>query len=144
MNDRSRLNIIFIQVLVGSLLLALLGRLFYLQVANTDAYKSAALSIQSRDIVTPAVRGAIVDSSGVPMVVDRPGMVITIDRSVIDKLPDTGTAIMAKVAALVGQTPQQVFQETRLCGEILSGDKTGCWKGTRYQPIPVTRQATQA
>jgi penicillin-binding protein 2 len=144
MNERSRLNLIFIQILVLSLLLALLGRLFYLQVANTSAYKSAALSIQSRDIVTPAVRGAIVDSSGIPMAVDRPGMVITIDRSVIDKLPDTGTAVLAKVAGLIGQTPAQVFQATRLCGEILTVNKTGCWNGTKYQPIPVTRQATQA
>ena len=73
MNQRSRLNLIFIQILVSSLLLALLGRLFYLQIANTGAYKTAALSIQSRDVVTPAVRGAIVDSSGIPMAVDRPG-----------------------------------------------------------------------
>ncbi len=144
MNQRSRLNLIFIQILVSSLLLALLGRLFYLQIANTNAYKTAALSIQSRDVVTPAVRGAIVDSSGVPMAVDRPGLVITVDRSVIDLLPDKGTTILTKVATLIGKNFADVYRATRLCGEITVGDKTGCWRGTRYQPIPVTRTATKA
>ena len=123
---------------------ALMGRLFYLQVADTGKYQDAALSIQSRDIVTPAIRGAITDSSGTPLVMDRPGMVITIDRSVIDKLPDTGTAIIARVAKLLALTPADIFQRTRLCGELPQGSRTGCWNGTRYQPIPVTRDATQA
>ena len=144
MSQRSRLNVIVVQALVASLMFALMGRLFYLQVADSAKYQDAALSIQSRDIVTPAIRGSIVDSSGTPFVLDRPGMVITIDRSVIDKLPDTGTAIVAKVAALLGQKPEDVFQRTRLCGELPKGSRTGCWNGTRYQPIPVTRDATQA
>ncbi|CAB4535172.1 unannotated protein [freshwater metagenome] len=143
MNQRSRLNLLFIQVLVTSLLLALFGRLFYLQIANTEAYKVAAISIQSRDVVTPAVRGAIVDSQGVPLTVDRPGMVITVDRSVIDRREDQGKSVLIKVATLLGKKYPEVYRATRLCGEILTGDRTGCWNGTRYQPIPVTRDATQ-
>jgi len=144
MNQRSRLNLLFIQVFVISLLIALLGRLFYLQIANTTTYKVAALSIQSRDVVTPAVRGAIVDSQGVPMAVDRPGMVITVDRSVIDLRKDKGASVLARVATLLGKKYDDVYRATRLCGEILTGSKTGCWNGTRYQPIPVTRDATQS
>ena len=143
MNQRSRLNLLFIQVLVISLLAALLGRLFYLQIANTGAYKTAALSIQSRDVVTPAVRGAIVDSQGVPLAVDRPGMVITVDRSIIDRRKDKGESVLAKVALLLGKKYPDIYRATRLCGEILTGNKTGCWNGTRYQPIPVTRDATE-
>ena len=144
MSQRSRLNVIVVQALVASLMFALLGRLFYLQVADTGKYQDAALSIQSRDIVTPAIRGAITDSSGTPFVMDRPGMVITIDRSIIDKLADTGTSIIARVAKLLGQKPEDIFQRTRLCGELPVASRTGCWNGTRYQPIPVTRDATQA
>lgn len=144
MSTKSRLNIVIVQVLVLSLMLSLAGRLFYLQIGSGSKYQSAALSIQSRDVITPAVRGAIVDSSGIPLVMDRPGLVITVDRSVIDKLPDTGTAVLAKVAALIGQKPEDIFIATRLCGELPIGQRTGCWKGTRFQPIPVTRTATQA
>ena len=84
-SQRSRLNLVIVQTLIVSLMLALIGRLFYLQIANTSVYQNAALSIQSRDIVTPALRGAITDSSGLPMAMDRPGLAITVDRSVIDK-----------------------------------------------------------
>jgi len=142
MNSRSRLNLVVLQVLVASLLLAMLGRLFYLQVADGLVYKSAALSIQSRDIVTPAVRGAIVDDTGLPMAMDRPGMVISVDRSVLDKMPDKGSAVLHKVATLLGKNYADVYTGTRLCGELPIGARTGCWNGTLYQPIPLTKVAT--
>ncbi len=142
MSLRSRLNLVIVQALIISLMLALTGRLFYLQVAAGLKYQDAALSIQSRDVVNPAVRGAIVDSSGIPLVMDRPGMVISVDRSKIDKLPDKGVQVLARVAKLVGKTPENVFVGTRLCGELPASQSAGCWKGTRFQPIPVTRTAT--
>jgi penicillin-binding protein 2 len=74
---------------------------------------------------------------------DRPGMVISVDRSVIDKLPDEGSAVIARVAKLVGKSPESVYISTRLCGEIKTTQNLGCWKGTRFQPIPVTRTATK-
>jgi len=144
MSQRSRLNIIIVQALILSLTVALGGRLFYLQVAAGLKYQNAALSIQSRDVMTPQVRGAITDSSGIPLAMDRPGMVISVDRSTIDKLPDKGAAVLAKVAKLMGVKPNDLFIATRLCGELPIGERTGCWKGTRFQPIPVTRSATQA
>ena len=73
MSLRARVNLIVFQTLVFSLLLALFGRLFYLQVLESDKYQDAAISIQSRDVVTPAIRGAITDINGTPMVVDLPG-----------------------------------------------------------------------
>ncbi|MFM2155163.1 MAG: hypothetical protein RL382_1064, partial [Actinomycetota bacterium] len=54
-----------VQILIVSLMAALFGRLFYLQVAAGPKYKDAALSIQSRDVVSPANRGLIVDGYGV-------------------------------------------------------------------------------
>jgi penicillin-binding protein 2 len=59
MSNKSRLSLIVFQTLVISLVLALFGRLFYIQILDSDRYQIAAVSIQSRDIVTPAVRGAI-------------------------------------------------------------------------------------
>ena len=61
MNQRTRLSIFVVQALIISLMAALFGRLFYLQIAAGGKYKDAALSIQSRDIVVPATRGLIVD-----------------------------------------------------------------------------------
>jgi penicillin-binding protein 2 len=129
-------------VLIASLVISLFGRLFYLQIAAGFKYRDAALSIQSRDVITPGLRGSITDSSGLPLAMDRPGLVITVDRSVIDKLADKGDAVLAKVAKLVGKTKEDVWLGTRLCGELPIGQRTGCWKGTRFQPIPVTSAAT--
>ena len=142
MSLRSRLNLVIVQALIVSLMLALTGRLFYLQVAAGITYQDAALSIQSRDVVNPAIRGAIVDSSGIPLVMDRPGMVISVDRSTLDKLPDKGVVVLARVAKLVGKTANNLYVITRLCGELPPKENAGCWKGTRFQPIPITRTAT--
>ena len=141
MNQRSRLSLIFLQIFIASLLFALLGRLFYLQVAAGPTYKSAALSIQSRDVVTPATRGLIVDSSGVPLALNKVGLAVTVDRTKIDKQPDKGVAVLKNLSALLNLQYADVWQRTRLCGELPKGKKAGCWTGSRFQPIPITKEA---
>lgn len=116
---------------------ALFGRLFYLQVLESDKYQDAAISIQSRDVVTPAVRGAITDINGTPMVVDLPGLVVSINRIEIDKQPDKGVKVLAQVANLFKLEYSDIYQRTRLCGELPKDNRAGCWNGTRYQPIPL-------
>lgn len=141
MNLRSRLSLLVIQIFIISLMLALLGRLFYLQVAAAPRYKDAALSIQSRDVVTPATRGLIVDSSGVPLALNKVGVAITVDRTKIDKQEDKGEAVLRSLAQLLGLNYADVFQRTRLCGELEKGKRAGCWTGSRFQPIPITKDA---
>jgi penicillin-binding protein 2 len=122
-------------------MVALLGRLFFLQIAAGPIYKDAALSIQSRDVVTPANRGFIVDSSGVPLALNRVGLAITVDRTKIDKLPDKGESVIRDLVALLDLKFKDVWQRTRLCGELPAGKKAGCWTGSRFQPIPITKSA---
>ena len=141
MNQRSRLSLLVVQILIVSLLAALLGRLFYLQIAAGPKYRDAALSIQSRDVVAPANRGLIVDSSGVPLALNKVGLAITIDRIEIDKQPDKGVAVMQRLAKLLKLNYNDVYTNTRLCGELPVGERAGCWTGSRYQPIPITKEA---
>ena len=144
MNLRSRLSLIVIQIFIVSLVLALLGRLFYLQIATGPTYRDAALSIQSRDVVTPATRGLIVDSSGVPLALNKVGVAITVDRTIIDKQEDKGKAVLRSLAKLVKLKYVDIYQRTRLCGEIETGKRAGCWTGSRFQPIPITKDADPA
>jgi penicillin-binding protein 2 len=126
--------------------MALAGRLFYLQVAAAPKYKTAALEIQSRNIVTPAIRGMILDSSGKPLAVNQVGLVITVDRSKIDRLPDKGESVLRKLAKTLKVDYPSLYGKTRLCGEKIAPELTGkarCWNGSRYQPIPVTLTATE-
>jgi penicillin-binding protein 2 len=122
---------------------ALFGRLFYLQILESDKYQDAAISIQSRDVVTPAVRGAITDINGVPMVVDLPGLVVSINRIELDKQEDKGVSVLSRVANLFGLEYSDIYQRTRLCGELPRDNRAGCWNGTRYQPIPLIGNASQ-
>lgn len=124
--------------------MALFGRLFYLQIADGPRYQEAALNIQSRDIVTPALRGIIVDNQGVPLAANKAGLMITADRFVLDALPDSGRAVLDKVAKVLKLDPADVFARTRLCGELPVGERNGCWNGNRYQPIPITKEASEA
>jgi len=141
MNQRVRLSLLVVQIFVLTLMIALIGRLFYLQVAAAPRYKDAALSIQSRDVINPAVRGLIVDSSGVPLALNRVGLAITVDRITLDKQPDKGARVLINVSALLGLSYTDVYRATRLCGELPKYDKAGCWTGSRYQPIPITKEA---
>ena len=143
MSQRSKISLIVFQSLVFSLLFALFGRLFYLQVLESGRYKEAAISIQSRDIVTPAIRGAITDINGLPLVVDLPGLVVFIDRSTLDKQSDKGAAVLIRTAALFNLEYADVYQRTRLCGELPRDNRAGCWSGSRYQPIPLVGGASQ-
>jgi penicillin-binding protein 2 len=141
MNQRARLSLVVIQILIFSLLFALFGRLFYLQVAAAPKYKDAALSIQSRDVITPATRGLIVDAYGVPFALNRVGIAITVDRTKVDKLPGNGAAVLRNLSDLLNIPYAEIYQKTRLCGELPAGEKAGCWTGSRFQPIPVTKEA---
>ena len=141
MNNKSRLSLLVVQILIVSLMAALFGRLFYLQVAAGPKYRDAALSIQSRDVVAPATRGLIVDGYGVPLAMNKAGLAITIDRIAIDKLEDKGVGVMKRLAVLLKLKYKDIYQNTRLCGELPKGEKAGCWQGTRFQPIPITKSA---
>ena len=141
MNNKSRLSLLVVQILIVSLMVALFGRLFYLQVAAGPKYRDAALSIQSRDVVAPATRGLIVDGFGVPLAMNKAGLAITIDRIAIDKLEDKGVGVMKRLATLLKLEYADIYQNTRLCGELPKGEKAGCWQGSRFQPIPITKSA---
>ena len=141
MNVRSRLSLLVVQILIISLLGALFGRLFYLQIAAGPKYHDAALSIQSRDVVAPATRGLIVDSSGVPLALNKVGLAVTVDRLVLDKQEDKGVAVLQRLAKLLKLKYNDVYRSTRLCGELEKGHRSGCWTGSRYQPIPITKES---
>lgn len=125
-------------------MLALFGRLFYLQIADGPRYQEAALDIQSRDIVTPALRGLIVDHEGNLLATNKAGLMVTADRSLLDKLDDQGRSVLARAANILKLNYEDVLARTRLCGELPEGERNGCWNGNRYQPIPITKEATES
>ena len=141
---KPRMRLFVIQVLVFSLMFTLLARLWYMQVMSSDDYSQAATQNHTREVLIPAPRGQIVDALGRPLVGNRVSLVITVDRSVLAKLPDKQQqAVLARLAKVLGQKPKDLTARTMLCGEPGASKPPACWNGTPYQPIPVAKDVTE-
>ncbi len=140
MSERSWRRLLVVQVLIVSMMVALLGRLYYIQVAAGPRYQAAALDNQSRDVVTPAVRGMILDDQGRPLAMNRTGLVIAVDRIALKKQKDGGKDLLTRLARIIGTTYDALVIRTSLCG-AKGAPTVGCWSGSPYQPIPITKSA---
>jgi len=63
-------------LVIAALFLALLARLWYLQIAHGDDFREAAQANQSRHVRTPAPRGIITDRHGVLLAANRPRLAL--------------------------------------------------------------------
>ena len=135
MNERSRLRLVVIQVLVLSLFATLGGRLWYLQVVAGERYEQAATENRLRQVAVPAVRGQVLDAQGRPLIRNRTALVVSVSRTELLRQPDAGTALLQRLAAVVGVPEEELRARTTLCdGEA----PKPCWNGSPYEPIPVS------
>ncbi|MEZ5115767.1 MAG: penicillin-binding protein 2 [Candidatus Nanopelagicales bacterium] len=139
MSERSNLRLVVLGVLVVSLMATLLGRLFYLQVISGDTYRAAAANNSTREVVTPAVRGLVLDAQGRPMVANRISLVVSVDRTVVAREEDDGKAVLTRLAKALGTDYQAVYDRMQLCGTPGAKRPPICWNGSPYQPIPVAK-----
>lgn len=137
--SRVTIRLVVLQILVLSLLLTLGGRLWYLQIRNGDEYTQQAASNHIQQVVTPAVRGAILDARGVPIADNETKLVVSASRTDLLGQKDDGKAVLARLADVLGMTPAEVSAKVRLCD---SKTPRPCWNGSPYQPIPITDDAT--
>jgi penicillin-binding protein 2 len=135
------MRLLVLQVLVFSLLATLLGRLWFMQVVSGEEYAQAASDNRIREVVTPAVRGVILDARGRPLVQNRTTLVVSVDRSVLLELPEDGAAVVRRLAKLLGTTPTKLDKTLTLCGTEGAPPPPVCWNGSPYQPIPVAEDA---
>ena len=140
MSERSWRRLVVVQVLIVSMIVVLTGRLYYMQIAAGPKYQAAALDNQSRDIVTPASRGMILDDRGVPLAMNRTGLVVSVDHVTLQKAKDGGKDLLTRLAKILGTSYEALAVRTTLCGT--KGAVTiGCWNGSPYQPIPLINSA---
>ena len=95
MSQRSNVRLFVLGALMLSLVLTLIGRLFYLQVMTGEEYKVAAVNNTVREVVEPAVRGLILDQVGRPLVSNRTSLVITVDKIELSREHDGGDLAVA-------------------------------------------------
>ncbi|HSP38229.1 MAG TPA: penicillin-binding protein 2 [Frankiaceae bacterium] len=131
---RSSVRITVMRVLVVSLFATLALRLWTLQVLQSDHYQSAANDNRVREAITPAPRGLIVDDAGRTVASNRTTLVVSVDRSILDRQKDKGAAVLTRLAGALGLQPLELVARTRLCSAKVPQP---CWNGSPYQPIPV-------
>ncbi|WP_333769532.1 penicillin-binding protein 2 [Streptomyces sp. IBSBF 2435] len=136
---RITIRLVILQILVVSLLLTLGGRLWFLQIRNGQQYDQKAANNHIQQVVTPAVRGSILDDRGVPLADNETKLVVSASRTDLLKQADDGTAVLTRLAGVLGMQPQDVIDKVRLCD---AKTPKPCWNGSPYQPIPITDSAT--
>jgi penicillin-binding protein 2 len=130
----ARSRVFVLRVLVMSMLLTLGARLWFLEIADGSSYRKVATGNTTRDIVSAAPRGMIIDAAGQPLVTNKTSLVLTVDHSVLDKQKDKGKAVLARLGPIVGQSAGELALRIRFCTAKV---KQPCWNGSPYQPIPV-------
>ncbi len=141
---RGRLRVLVIQALVFSLFATLFARLYYLQVVSGETYHARAASQSLREIVVQPERGLIVDSQGRPLVANRTSWVVSVDRTLLGKLGERGSAVAIKrLARVLDMKPARIKARLVTCGD--EGSVVGvCWNGSPYQPVPVATDVDKA
>jgi len=136
---RVTLRLVVLQVVVLSLLATLGGRLWYLQIRNGQQYQQEAASNQIRQVTVPAVRGQILDANGEPLATNETKLVVSVSRTSLLTQKDGGTAVLTRLAQVLGMKPKDVEDKVRLCDATTPQP---CWNGSPYEPIPVSDKAT--
>ena len=139
MSDRSRLRLAVLRILVLSLFVTLLGRLWFLQVMAGERYAEEAKSNRVRPVVTAAPRGRILDAVGRELVRNRTVSVVTIDRTALDRLPDDGAEVIERLSGVLGMPPAHIRARIAPCGseKEATAPDVPCWNGSPFQPVPI-------
>ena len=141
--QRSTLRLVVLQALVFSLFATLFVRLYYLQVVSGDEYTAQAAAQSVREIVVQPQRGLIVDDQGRPLVTNRTSWVVSVDRTVVDKMTDgVRGKLVERLGRVVGERAKRIEKQLVTCGE--EGSVSGlCWNGSPFQAVPVARDVPQ-
>jgi penicillin-binding protein 2 len=137
----SRRRLMVLYVVVAALLIALGGRLWYLQVMTGPSYVHLAAQDQTRKVIVPSVRGQILDDVGNALVSNRTALVVSVSAPQLSQQPAGGAAVLRRLATLLGMSDQLLTEKVRLCTAKVPQP---CWQGSPYQPIPVDQNVSDA
>lgn len=136
-------RIIVLQVLVMALVGTLFLRVAWMQLGDSDSYRTAATSNSVREIVVPAQRGLILDQRGRPMVANRSGLSVTVDRAELGRQADGGRAVLTALASKLGTTYEALVDRMKPCGTPGAPKQPLCWNGPRERPVIVAEDVPQ-
>ena len=93
-------------------------------------------------MVTPAVRGLILDDKGRPLAQNRESIVVTVNADVLAARSDRGKGVLKRLAKVLGTPYWSLYERTRRCGTDADAKSPECWSGSPLQPIPVAEDVS--
>lgn len=138
---RPRRRLRILRIVIVALLVVLGGRLWWLQVPDGQHYASAAADNRTRDVVTPAPRGRILDDRGRPLADTSAARIISVDSHALADQSDNGAAVLARLSTVLSTSADELRRRIRPCGK---GVDQPCWNGQPSQPVPVDTHAPVA
>jgi penicillin-binding protein 2 len=139
MNTASRRRLLVLYAVAAAMLIALGGRLWYIQVMNNTAFTKLAAANQTRAVIVPAVRGQILDDVGNRLITNQTALVVSVDMMTLSRQPGGAAPVLHRLAPMLGLSDQLLTEKTRLCTK---GVPQPCWPGSPYQPIPVDQNVS--
>jgi penicillin-binding protein 2 len=120
------------------MMLTLFARLYYVQLLDPNKPVQSAHFTHDGVIVVPAPRGLIVDAQGRPLVANTSVQVITVNRDLLQRRSDKGTAVLTKLARLLNTSETQLAKEITPCSPKVPAP---CSTGQPYAPVTVATNA---
>jgi len=107
-DDRVRLRLTVIGVVVLAMFGVLIARLWFLQILAGSTYANAAEHNRVRIVAVEAPRGRILDDKGRVLVKNRTALAVGIARDDLPKSPKAALTLKKRLATLLGMTVKQI------------------------------------
>ena len=107
-DDRVRLRLTVIGVVVLAMFGVLIARLWFLQILAGSTYANAAEHNRVRIVAVEAPRGRILDDKGRVLVKNRTALAVCIARDDLPKSPKAALTLKKRLATLLGMTVKQI------------------------------------
>ena len=104
-------------------------------------YAQLAALDQTQTVITPSVRGQILDDAGLPLVDNASSLVVTVNIMDLAAQSRRRRGGAARLASLLHMPDTLLHEKIRLCTANVSQP---CWPGSPYQPIPVAQHVPDA
>ena len=142
MKDKSIIRLKIIRVIFLSLMITLVGRLFYLQISTGENFVKASQRNAFREIYSQPVRGLILDQVGRPVVSNKSTLIVSVNTRVLENTEDKGASVIARLAQNLNIPESDIKDRLTPCGTKGAKKPPICWSGSLFQPIPVAQNVS--
>jgi penicillin-binding protein 2 len=142
MKDKSIIRLKIIRVIFLSLMITLVGRLFYLQISTGENFVKASQRNAFREIYSQPVRGLILDQVGRPVVSNKSTLIVSVNTRVLENTEDKGASVITRLAQNLNIPESDIKDRLTPCGTKGAKKPPICWSGSLFQPIPVAQNVS--